>query len=299
MSIHCDIPPILDGRVAAQSLQDHLYSLHQWYQITFGHPVQLGVLLVGNHPASRLYIQRKKRIAENLGLVFHCWSFAQETSPCDVLAAWRYHLEGVHGAIAQLPIYPPHDARQYIQAIPPTKDVDGLNPQSHGLFTACTPLGCWYLLQHYGISVRKKRCVVVGRSHLVGRPLAQLLLDHDATVSIGHSFTPDLPSLTQSADILFVATGMHHLIQPSHVHPNMIVVDIGIHRTENGVEGDVSPSVYPVVRAYSPVPGGVGPMTVISLMWNTLKSAFVQQGITLNDADCGKEWLQNHPIKAS
>lgn len=294
MIIPLDVPHILNGNIAAKSLQTHLHSLHTWYQSTFHHPVHLGVLLVGDHPASRIYIQRKKKVAEQLGLQFTCWSFAKDTDSNEILDTLHHHLNDVHGAIVQLPIYPVQDARQYVSAIPPHKDVDGLNPKSIGQFTACTPLGCWFLLQHYGISVQGTRCVVVGRSRLVGRPLAQLLLDHDATVTIGHSYTQDLASLTQTADILFVATGVPHLITPPCVNPNSIVIDIGIHRTEHGIEGDVSPDVYPLVRSYSPVPGGIGPMTVTALMWNTLKSAFAQQGIPLNDNDCGRAWLAHH-----
>ncbi len=252
----------------------------------------MGVLSIGENPASKVYIGRKKAIATELGFDFLELRFSQDTQQETVINHLKRTLDQVHGMIVQLPIVPEPDARSYLSAIPWDKDVDGLNPMITGPMTPCTPLGCWFLLKHYGISVKGKNCVIVGRSHLVGRPLAKILLDHHATVTVAHSHTPDLPSVTRKADILFVATGARHLITQEYVQPQTIVIDIGIHRGANGIlTGDVSPDVYPIVRAYSPVPGGVGPMTVISLMWNTLKAAFLTRGIALWDDDWGNNAL--------
>jgi methylenetetrahydrofolate dehydrogenase (NADP+)/methenyltetrahydrofolate cyclohydrolase len=280
-------PKILDGKIAAAAVQAKCLVLNQYYQKTFNQRVCLGVLCIGDNPASQVYIQRKKAMAMGLGFDFLKLAFPQDTPADRVLRALERSLGQVHGMIVQLPIIPASDATLYLSAIPWDKDVDGLNPRMTGPMTPCTPLGCWLLLQHYGITVHGKNCVIVGRSHLVGRPLAKILLDHHATVTVAHSHTPDLPAVTRKADILFVATGARHLITPDYVSPHSIVIDVGIHRTEQGLTGDVHPDVYPLVQAYSPVPGGVGPMTVISLMWNTLKAAFLQRGMALADEELG------------
>jgi methylenetetrahydrofolate dehydrogenase (NADP+)/methenyltetrahydrofolate cyclohydrolase len=281
-------PKILHGTIAAAAIRQRCLVLHQYYQKTFGDSVRLGVLSIGDNPASRVYIRHKKEMALALGFEFFQVSFPQDTPNDVVMVGLKQVLPKVHGMIVQLPIVPISDATLYLTSIPWDKDVDGLNPRITGPMAPCTPLGCWFLLQHYGIPVAGKTCVIVGRSHLVGRPLAKILLDHHATVTVAHSHTPDLACVTRKADILFVATGARHLITPEYVQPNSIVLDIGIHRTEKGLTGDVHPDVYGCVRSYSPVPGGVGPMTVVTLMWNTLKAAFLQNGITLSDEQLGR-----------
>ncbi len=286
-----DQKKILDGTVAAAAIQKRCFLLHQHYQKKFGQSVSLGVLSIGDSAASKIYIGRKKTIAKALGFNFLEICFPQDTPRESVMVQLNRALKKVHGMIVQLPVVPESDARFYLSSIPWDKDVDGLNPMITGPMTPCTPLGCWFLLKHYGISVKGKNCVIVGRSYLVGRPLAKILLDHHATVTVTHSHTPDLPSVTNKADILFVAAGARHLITPKYVQPDTIVLDIGIHRTPNGLTGDVRPDVYPIVHTYSPVPGGVGPMTVIALMWNTLKAAFLTKGIILWDDDWGQNVL--------
>jgi len=288
-------PKILSGTLAAKALQEHCLALHLDYQKKFGESVRLGVLCIGDNPASRIYIQHKKKAAQELGFDFLELFFPQDTPSDVVMVRFKQALEKVHGMIVQLPIIPASDAKMYLTSVPWDKDVDGLNPYITGPMTPCTPLGCWFLLQHYGIKVNGKICVIVGRSHLVGRPLAKILLDHHATVTVAHSHTPDLASVTRKADILFVATGAKHLITPEYVNPQTILLDIGIHRTEQGLTGDVRPDVYDCVQSYTPVPGGVGPMTVMTLMWNTLKAAFLQRGISLSDADLGDRVLASMP----
>jgi len=278
---------VLNGALAATAVHTICQQLHDAYQKQFGKPVRLGVLCIGDNPASMVYVGRKKTLATQLGFEFFELCFPQDTPSSTVMVGLKQLLPKVNGMLVQLPIIPSSDAKTYLTAIPWDKDVDGLNPYITGPMTPCTPLGCWLLLQRYGISVKGRHCVIVGRSHLVGRPLAKILLDHHATVTIGHSHTPDLASVTRQADILFVATGARHLITPEYVHSQTIVVDVGIHRTDQGLTGDVHPDVYACVQSYSPVPGGVGPMTVAALMWNTLKAAFLQHDVTLSDEDLG------------
>ena len=298
MAMNIEPPKILDGKVAAAAMKAHCLALHAYYQTMFEQPVCLGVLCLGDNPASHIYVQHKKAMATALGFEFLPLFFPQDTGRNDVLQALQHALDQVNGMIVQLPIIPASDATLYLSTSPWDKDVDGLNPRMISPMTPCTPLGCWLLLQYYGISVHGKNCVIVGRSHLVGRPLAKILLDHHATVTVAHSHTYDLPAVTHKADIVFVATGSRHLITSDCVSPQSIILDVGIHRTEHGLTGDVHPDVYPLVRSYTPVPGGVGPMTVISLMWNTLKAAFLQRGMTLSDAALGSVLRSHTEISA-
>lgn len=285
-------PTILYGTVAAAAMKARCLALHQCYQKAFQESVVLSVLRLGDNPASTVYVGRKKAVASALGFEFCELFFPQGTSRDTVLKALRETVAKSHGVIVQLPIVPAEDALVYLSAIPWNKDVDGLNPLVISPMTPCTPLGCWFLLRHYGIELEGKRCVIVGRSSLVGRPLAKILLDHHATVTVAHSRTPDLASVTRTAEILFVAAGVQHLITPEYVQGKAMVVDVGIHRTEGGLTGDVHPDVYACVQAYTPVPGGVGPMTVITLMWNTLKAAFLQRGVVLSEEDLGESVLR-------
>ena len=287
---------LLDGSLAATAVQNICQFLHDEYQKKFGERVRLGVLCIGDNPASMVYIRRKKAVATVLGYEFFELFFPKDTPSADVMVRLKLLLPKVNAMIVQLPIVPAIDAKTYLTAIPWNKDVDGLNPHITGPMTPCTPLGCWLLLQQYGISVKGLNCVIVGRSHLVGRPLAKILLDHHATVTVAHSHTPDLASITRQADILFVATGARHLITPEYVRAETTVLDVGIHRTVEGLTGDVHPDVYKCVQAYSPVPGGIGPMTVASLMWNTLKAAFLQHDISLSDEYLGQCLASKEPF---
>jgi methylenetetrahydrofolate dehydrogenase (NADP+)/methenyltetrahydrofolate cyclohydrolase len=287
---------VLNGSIAATAVHNICQQLHDAYQKQFGQRVRLGVLCIGDNPASMVYVGRKKTLATQLGFEFFELCFPQDTPSDTVMVGLKQLLAKVNGMLVQLPIIPASDAKTYLTAIPWNKDVDGLNPYIKGPMTPCTPLGCWLLLRHYGINIKGCRCVIVGRSHLVGRPLAKILLDHHATVTIAHSHTSDLASVTRQADILFVATGARHLITPEYVQSHTIVVDVGIHRTNQGLTGDVHSDVYPLVQAYSPVPGGVGPMTVAALMWNTLKAAFLQQEVILSDEDLGHSLATAEPF---
>ena len=273
-------PLVLDGRHAAQAVIDQARTLHDAYKKKYANTVSLGVVRIGNDPASQVYVQRKRQKAAELGLHFEELTLPASMAPKDVISRIQSLAARMSGVIVQLPVPPLHRAGDYLSQVPLDKDVDGLRRGSP--MVPCTPLGCLYLLRYYDFDVGGKHCVVVGHSALVGRPLGQLLLDQDATVTMAHSRTVDLPSLTRQADFLFVATGKKHLITPQHVGEKAVVVDVGIHRTEQGLTGDVHPDVYPLVRTYTPVPGGVGPMTVATLMLNTVQAAIQQRKARLS-----------------
>ena len=277
---------ILNGQKAATHLETYCTHLHELYQKRYHRPVSLTIVRIGEDPASKIYITQKKKVAQKLGFLFQEKVFSKESAPGDISKAIDKMEKSSSGIIVQLPVPPEHSPIPYLSAIPPHKDVDGLNPVYKSRFIACTPLGCLLLLKYHNLCVQGKHALVIGRSHLVGRPLAELLLSHNATVSIAHSYTRDLPLLTQQADFIFVAAGVKHLITPLHVHPKNILIDVGIHKTETGLAGDINPEVYPKVKAYSPVPGGVGPMTVGALMYNTLCAAFASEGALLPLSEC-------------
>lgn len=269
---------VLSGAEASLDLENRCVHWHNIYQNLYRRAISLGVVSVGDNPASQVYIERKRRMALKLGFVFEHYHFSAQASSEEIVHCIRTQAEQLSGMILQLPLPLEHDSRLYASTIPPEKDVDGLHPLFRSPFVPCTALGCLALLQYYKIPIQGRSCLVIGRSSLVGRPLAKLLLDHNATVTIAHSKTTDLSEHTLKSDIICVAAGVPHLLKAHHVSAKATVVDVGIHRTSEGLAGDVDPEVYAKVSAYSPVPGGVGPMTVISLMWNTLCAAFLVQG---------------------
>lgn len=313
-------PQVLYGQPAATALYALCAHWHQVYQDRWHRPIRLGILQVGDDPASQVYVKRKAQAAAALGLEFthvHLPACTSDRQILTLLKTWSGQLlidsakyesmraaapEGPEqdGILLQLPLPAQHQDHKtaYLAAIAPSRDVDGLCPTARSPFIPCTALGCLFLLAYYSIPVAGVHVVVVGRSALVGRPLAQLLLDHHATVTIAHSYTRDLPRVTRTADILCVAAGHRHLITPQHMTPGCVVVDVGMHRmahpatpdqlpkntTNSLLTGDVHPDVYPLTQAYSPVPGGVGVMTVACLMWNTVVAAFAHRGITLDHA---------------
>lgn len=244
----------------------------------------LAVVLVGDDPASHVYIRAKMREADRAGLraeLHHLPADARQ----DAVEARLRELSGdpdVHGILLQWPVPPHLNYAELIEAIAPNKDVDGFHPVNAGRllegrprFVPCTPLGILRLLEAYDIPVAGRHAVVVGRSPIVGRPMAALLLAHDATVTICHSRTQDLASLTRQADVLVVAVGRPRLITAGHVKPGAAVIDVGINRLPGGeLVGDVDfEDVRPVAGWLTPVPGGVGPMTVAMLLHNTCEAA--------------------------
>ncbi|WP_104990717.1 bifunctional methylenetetrahydrofolate dehydrogenase/methenyltetrahydrofolate cyclohydrolase FolD [Deinococcus sp. NW-56] len=250
-------------------------------------PPGLAIVRLGDDPASVSYVRGKDRKAREVGLRSTVHALSESTSQADLLAliAELNAAPDVDGILVQLPLPPHIDEAAVLRAVNPAKDVDGFHPVNVGELWSgrpgllpCTPAGVMFLLEHYGIPVRGRRAAVVGRSAIVGRPMAALLLAADATVTLAHSRTPDLGAVTREAEVLVVAAGRPHLITPEMVRPGAAVVDVGINRVVDGsgashLTGDVHPDVAEVAGALTPVPGGVGPMTIAALLANTVTAA--------------------------
>lgn len=244
----------------------------------------LAVILVGDNSASKTYVSNKQKTCNSLGMHSRLLSFESNLQEHDLIEAIETlnSDEGIHGILVQLPL-PKHITESTIlSAISPEKDVDGFHPINVGkmllgqeTFLPCTPYGVMKLLEHTGINLSGKHAVVVGRSHIVGKPMGLLLLQKDATVTYAHSKTPDLGSITRQADILVVAVGIVNLITAEHIKEGAVVIDVGMNRDENNkLCGDVDfASVQQKSSFITPVPGGVGPMTITMLMTNTVQSA--------------------------
>jgi methylenetetrahydrofolate dehydrogenase (NADP+)/methenyltetrahydrofolate cyclohydrolase len=244
----------------------------------------LAVILVGEDPASQIYVRNKKRAADEVGITTRDVLFPQGCSQAELLEtiAGINRDPAVHGILLQLPLPRGLDEDEAVAAIAPEKDTDGLHPVNLGNLLGgrpgavpCTPGGCLQILDHYGIAIEGAEAVVVGRSRLVGKPLAQLLLARNATVTMCHTRTRDLSAHCRRAEILCVAAGKPGMVTGDMVRDGVVVIDVGVNRLPTGkVTGDVHfDSVAPKARAITPVPGGVGPMTVAMLMRNTYQAA--------------------------
>ncbi len=244
----------------------------------------LATILVGEDPASRLYVGNKERACAEVGLRSFGHRLPATTAQGELLALVRElgHRPDVHGILVQLPLPGRLDAQQVIEALPPGKDVDGLHPVNQGRLLAgqpgvrpCTPLGVMRLLDETGVTLRGAHAVVVGRSVLVGKPVALLLLERHATVTLCHSRTADLAGEVGRAEVVVAATGQPGLVRGAWIRPGAVVIDVGINRGSDGkLCGDVEFAVARERAAYvSPVPGGVGPMTVAMLLSNTVAAA--------------------------
>ncbi len=243
----------------------------------------LAVVLVGDDPASQVYVRQKEKACDEVGFASFMRYLPASTDERELLDL----IDGlnsdpaVHGILVQLPLPKHIDKDRVAEAIRPEKDVDGFHPINVGRLTLgietmepCTPKGIVYLLEHYGIDIEGKRAVVVGRSNIVGKPVSLLLLSRNATVTVCHSRTKDLPDVTRQADILVAATGKPKMIGSSMVKGGAVVVDVGITRTQSGLIGDVDFDAVKEVASYiTPVPGGIGPMTIAMLLLNALKAA--------------------------
>ncbi|HEV8531476.1 MAG TPA: bifunctional methylenetetrahydrofolate dehydrogenase/methenyltetrahydrofolate cyclohydrolase FolD [Methylomirabilota bacterium] len=249
----------------------------------------LAVILVGEDPASQIYVRNKKRAADEVGIASRDFLFPQGCTQAELLETIRrINADAtLHGILLQLPLPKGMDEDQAVAAIAPQKDADGLHPMSLGNLLAgkptavpCTPAGCIEILDHYGIPIEGAEAVMVGRSRLVGKPLAQLLLARHATVTMCHTRTRDLAAHCRRADILCVAAGKPRVITGDMIKEGAVIIDVGVNRLETGkLAGDVDfESASQRARAITPVPGGVGPMTIAMLMKNTLLVATRQLG---------------------
>ena len=250
----------------------------------------LTVVLVGNDPASMVYVNNKKKACEKVGILSRSYELPEDTEEKDLLAlVEQLNMDNsVHGVLIQLPLPPQIDEEKVILAVDPKKDVDCFHPLNVGLlhtgqkgFLPCTPAGVLELIERSGHTIEGKRCVVIGRSHNVGKPTAMLLLQKNGTVTICHSKTKNLPEICKEADILVSAVGKLHTVTKDMVKEGAVVIDVGMNRNENGkLCGDVDfDDVCEVAGAVSPVPGGVGLMTVAMLMKNCITAAKLQNGL--------------------
>lgn len=275
---------IIDGNKIAQDIRNEVrqssISLKEQKGIIPG----LAVVLVGKDPASQVYVGRKAKACAEVGFLSREYKLPADISEAKLLSLINDLNKDqlIHGILVQLPLPKNISTDKIIAAIDPHKDVDGFHPYNVGglvtgspLFVPCTPRGIMELITRTGIDLKGKEAVVVGRSNIVGKPMALLLLAQHATVTICHSRTKDLPAVTRRADILIAAVGKPHMIKANMVKDGVIVIDVGVNRLENGkLVGDVDfNEVAPKASFITPVPGGVGPMTIAMLMKNTLDAA--------------------------
>ena len=276
---------LLDGKALATDILDKL-SLKVKQLDTVPNLV---VIQVGNDPASSVYVRNKERTAERVGIKSETVKLSKHITQDELLEIIdKYnHFAGVNGILVQLPLPKHIDEQVILEAISPMKDVDGFHPLNVGKLNIgqkqmipSTPAGIMELLKANHIELEGKHVVIVGRSNIVGKPLAHLLLEANATVTIAHSKTKDLKHLTKQADILVVAVGQPELITKDYVKTGAVVIDVGINRTESGLKGDVDfNSVKSKVAAITPVPGSVGPMTIAMLMNQTYQAYRTQNDI--------------------
>ena len=247
----------------------------------------LRVVRLGDDPASVAYTRLKDKRARELGLDSRLLALPSETSQEELLALIGEINadDAVDGILVQLPLPGHVDAQAVIEAIAPAKDVDGFHPFSVGrLWTdgrallPCTPAGILRMLDHYGVELAGREAVIVGRSNIVGKPLAALLLARHATVTVAHSRTRDLPTVTRRAEVLVAAVGRPGFVTPEMVRPGAVLVDVGISRVGGKLVGDIDPRAHELSSAFTPVPGGVGPMTVAMLLANTVQAARWRRG---------------------
>ncbi len=273
---------IIDGKAISAQIRDEVKQKVSVLRQE-GKEIALAVIQVGTDPASGVYVNNKKKACAYVGIQSLSYELPEETTEDELLALVE-KLNGTdscHGILVQLPLPAHINADNIIRAISPKKDVDGFHPMSAGAlcvgepgFVSCTPAGIIQLLKRSGIGIAGKRCVVVGRSNIVGKPAALLLLRENGTVTVAHSRTADLREICRQADILVVAIGKPKFINREYIKEGAVVIDVGIHRQENGkLCGDVDfEDVSEVCGAITPVPGGVGPMTIAMLMENCLQA---------------------------
>lgn len=282
------VATLIDGRAIAAQIREDIVNKVADFKRVRGFTPRLAVLLVGDNPASYMYVKNKRKACEQVGITSDVYLMPADT-PEDIIIAQIEDLNAntdVHGILIQMPLPKNVDTYRVISHIAPHKDVDGLHPQNLGLlltgrpnFIPCTPLGCLHLIQSVIPSIEGKHVVVVGRSLLVGRPIALLLSLQNATVVQAHSYTVNLAEECRRADILVSAVGKPGLITADYVKPGAIVIDIGISHVvgpdgTTSLKGDVVFDEVSKVSGYlTPVPGGVGPMTVTYLLLNTLQAA--------------------------
>lgn len=277
----------IDGKVISTQIKDELKEKVAQLKAK-GTEVTLAVIQVGNDPASSVYVGNKKKACEYIGIRSLAYELPEETTQrelLDLIAELNARAD-VNGILVQLPLPKHFNEEEILLAISPLKDVDGFHPENVGNlsigrkgFVSCTPAGVIELLKRTGIELEGKECVVLGRSNIVGKPMSMLMLRENATVTVCHSRTKNLKEITKRADILIVAIGKPRFVTADYVKEGATVIDVGIHRgADNKLCGDVDfAEVEPIAGAITPVPGGVGPMTIAMLMKNCVESVELQK----------------------
>ena len=274
---------LIDGNALSKQLRTEVAARAQALKAQ-GVTPGLAVVLVGDNPASQVYVRNKVKACEDSGLHSVLEKYAADMTEADLLARVEALNKdpAIHGILVQLPLPPHIDAQKVIEAISPAKDVDGFHIASAGAlmtgmpgFWPCTPYGCMKMLESIGYDLRSKHAVVIGRSNIVGKPMALMLLQKDATVTVAHSRTQNLKALTLQADVIVAAVGKRNVLTADMVKPGAVVLDVGMNRNDEGkLCGDVDfDGVKEVASHITPVPGGVGPMTITMLLVNTLEAA--------------------------
>ena len=282
---------IIDGKRISDSLKEEMKAQVIALEKQYGRRPGLAVIIVGENPASQVYVRNKVRAAEYVGLRSVQITLPEETSEADLLAQIdRLNADpAIDGILVQLPLPKHIDEEKVIDAIALEKDADGFHPGNVGALwlgkpctLPCTPKGCLELIRSTGVEIRGALAVVIGRSNIVGKPMAKLLLDAHATVVMAHSRTRDLGALTRQADIIVAAVGKRNVVTADMVKPGAVVIDVGMNRDDEGrLCGDVDfAAVKEVAGWITPVPGGVGPMTITMLMQNTIESFIKRESKT-------------------
>ena len=284
----------IDGKAAGQAIRDRVAAFVPDFMRNSGRPPGLATVLVGEDPASAVYVRSKNRATAELGMAGFAHNLPRTTSEEELLrlVADLNADDRVDGILVQLPLPKQINSTRVIESIDPDKDVDGFHPMNAGRLASglpalapCTPYGCLYLLKQELGDLTGLEAVVIGRSNIVGKPMAQLLLGENATVTVAHSRTRDLPAVARRADILVAAVGRAEMVRGDWIKPGATVIDVGINRIPTGdgkgrLVGDVAyDEAAEVAAAITPVPGGVGPMTIAMLMRNTLVAAWRREGL--------------------
>ena len=274
--------PLIDGKKVAKEIRDAIGREVEQLKAKSGKVPGLATVLVGEDPASAVYVSSKNKICKELGFISLEHTLPKDTREKDLLALVEElnSNEAISGILVQLPLPKHIDSIKILEAIDPAKDVDGFHPVSMGrlmmgtaALAPCTPSGIIEMLDRYDVEIEGKHAVVLGRSNIVGKPVAMLLLHRNATVTICHSRTRNLPEVTRTADILITAVGKPKMVTGEMVKEGAVVIDVGINRVDGKLVGDVAfDEVEPKASLITPVPGGVGPMTIAMLMQNTLKA---------------------------
>ena len=274
----------MDGKLVSAYVKENVKQEVEGFIKDTGVTPALAVVVVGNDPASAVYVRNKHRACLAVGIASYEYALPEETTESELLALIRdlNQKPEIHGILVQLPLPRHISEEKVLLAIDPKKDVDAFHPTNVGRLVAgnydflpCTPAGVMQLLRYYKTEIDGKHCVILGRSNIVGKPMAHLMLEANATVTVCHSHTKNLADITRQADILVVAIGKAEFVHADMVKPGAVVIDVGINRLPDGaLAGDVATrEVEAVASAITPVPGGVGPMTIAILMKNTLTAA--------------------------